>query len=208
MDISGRERAISSLINIISLDTSAIAHANVEIARLEESRTQAVYRLVHLMDVRFQQVAREPFNRVLADLLLLEIFKTGVSGAPTSHLFSIVRDRYGDAFTPKDVRQVLDALQRAGEAVDREHFWFAPSMFVETLPPGEVPPDTRGRIIQILDDHPEGLRVRSIIAEIKERYKVVAPQPNVASVLSKMKQSGRIRHEGKLWRLTSARNKI
>ena len=204
MNIFEREHAISALIAAIGADTTAIIGAHAEAAKHEEARAQAVYRLVHLMDPRFEQIGGDAYDRVLADMLLAEIFKTGASGAPVSHLFALVRNRFGDAFQSKHVRQALGALQRAGEVVDREHLWFATAMFAETVPSENMPPDIRGRIIQILADHPQGLRAREILTQMRARYKVSLPQANVAGVLTKMKHAGRVRHEGKIWRLTNA----
>jgi len=204
MNFREREESIASLIALISSDTSAIHVAQTEVAKHEESRTQAVYRLVHLMDGRFQEVGVDGYDRVLADLILAEIFKTGVNGAPVSHLLQIVRARFGSVFQSKHVRQALDALQKAGEVIDREHFWFASSMFVEVTPVDHSPADARGRIIKILQDNPEGLPVRAIIAEIQNRYKVAAAQTGVSGVLTKLKQAGRVSHEGKIWRLANA----
>lgn len=204
MNIQEREEAIASLIALISSDTSAIAEAHADVAKREESRSQAAYRLVHLMDARFQQAGDDGYDRVLADLLLAEIFKTGVGGALVSHLVAVVQSKYGDAFQSKHVRKALDALQRAGEVIDREHFWFARSMFTETVPGDHAPSEIRGRIIQILRDHPEGLPLRGVMAEIQARYRLTSSSAGVSGVLTKLKQAGRVLHEGKVWRLASA----
>lgn len=199
MDMSERERTISSLIDLIAGDTAVIAAAIGTIEEREESRTQATYRLIHLLDVRFSAASRDSHDRMLHDFLLLEIYRAGALGAPISHLKTLVENKFGNAFTTAEIREVLGHLRRGGEVIDRSGFWFSVPHYRELMTPETFPTDMRSRIIQILQAHPEGLRLKEIRALIEERYKVVGFRTTLSSVLTKLKQAGTILHANRLW---------
>ena len=179
MDILERERAISSLIKIINADTLAIETALATVATHEESRAQAIYRLVHLADARFVLSPTESFDRVLSEFLLLEVHRIGKTGSPVAHLQEAVRARYGDIFAPHQVRQCLYALRDRGELAERGHYWFAPSAFREQLSE-EAPFDMKGKIVQILKAHPQGLQIKSIMREVESRYKITGNNKTIS----------------------------
>ena len=62
----------------------------------------------------------------------------------------------------------------------------------------------KGKIVQILKSYPEGLRIKSIMSEVESRYKITGNNRTVSPVLTKLKQAGVLRHEGKLWKLADA----
>ena len=201
MDFIEREKAIAALIDIISAETAEIDKHLKAIATNEESRARAIYQLVHFADARFTVSSSEGFDRVLSEFLLLEIYRTG-TGTSAYHLQETVRGRFGKLFEENKVRAALEGLRRAGSIANRERLWFVSEPREEG--PRKVPFDMKGKIIQILKEHPEGLRIKPIMHEVETRYKITANNRTVSPVLTKLKQTGVLRHEDKVWKLVDA----
>ena len=184
-------------------ETRAIDAAIQELDEHVRLRKAAVRRLAKLSDLRIEITAAPTQAANLEDVVLLEIYRTGEHGASLPHLRAALRHRFGQHFEMALLDAALQALVDAEKIVDRDGTVFAPIARLDDGASAGNPGTIKGRIIQLLEQHSGGMKTAEISQAFSEggvdiRVHTISP------ILSRLAKKGRVRHEGKFWRLVRA----
>lgn len=175
----------------------------VKLNEVEEhirTRKDAVRRLAGLTDVAVDLLPASMSIVPYEDAMLLEIYKAGSAGTTRYHLKTIWRMKFGTEGAPAALDATLKSLADQGKIIDRGGTWAVPAAKTP-LPAPEAPGSMKDRVIRVLEGQAAGIKVKAISDELARLYGTDVPVEVISPLLSRLKRSGTVVHEGHYWRL-------
>lgn len=193
-------QAIIGAARTIMDETGRIQAKMAEVEKHVRARKDAVRMLAGLTDVTVDLMPASMSIVPYEDAMLLEIYKAGSTGATRYHLKTIWRMKFGREAAPAALDATLKSLVDQGKIVDRAGTWAVTAPW-PTLARPEAPGSMKDRVIDILRGKDAGIKVQAISDELARLYGTDVPVVVISPLLSRLKRSGRVVHEGHRWRL-------
>lgn len=201
-DDDTRSRAIMAAAKAVIAETRRITLTFAELEDQISRRKNAVRELAALTDVTADLQPASMSIVPLEDVVLLEIYKAGSSGAIRKDLKRAWINKIGREGASANLDAVLASLAEQGRIVEQGGAWTVLGTSDFDIPAG-VPRSMRERIIHILKDQAGGIKAQQISDELSRLQGTEVSVTAVSPVMTQLKRAGKVIHEGVYWRLAA-----